>query len=78
LNSGNQLGALALLDYLRPSLIKEDSDFFMIRSGILLFLNPNAALRVYVLDELEKSGQKKIISDWEKLVHHPSQETPKK
>jgi TolA-binding protein len=68
IESGNQLGALGLLDYYRPTLVKEDGDFFFIRAGILLYLNPNAALKVYVLDELEKSSQKPVIDAWRKMV----------
>ncbi|MBU6154167.1 MAG: hypothetical protein KGP28_07680 [Bdellovibrionales bacterium] len=68
LEAGNQIGALGLLDYYRPTLIKNDEDFFMIRAGILLFLNPNPTMKVYVLDELEKIGQKSVIETWKKLV----------
>jgi len=74
LDTGNQLGALALLDYMRPGLIKEDRDFFMIRTGILLFMNPNSTLRVYVLDELEKSNQKPVVDAWKKMVHAETKE----
>lgn len=33
IESGNQLGALGLLDYYRPTLVKEDGDFFFIERG---------------------------------------------
>jgi hypothetical protein len=76
LEAGNQIGALALLDYNRPTLIKDDADFFMIRAGILLFLNPNSTMKVYVLDELERSSQKAAIDSWKKLVRANMKETP--
>jgi hypothetical protein len=76
LEAGNQIGALALLDYYRPTLIKEDGDFFMIRAGVLLFLNPNSTMKVYVLDELEKSSQKAAIDAWKKMVRANMKETP--
>jgi hypothetical protein len=76
LEAGNQIGALALLDYYRPTLIKEDGDFFMIRAGVLLFLNPNSTMKVYVLDELEKSSQKAAIDTWKKMVRANMKEAP--
>jgi hypothetical protein len=76
LDTGNQIAALALLDYYRPTLIKDDADFFFIRTGVLLFLNPNPTLRVYVLDELERSSQKSVLEAWKKMVKATVKESP--
>ncbi len=71
IQSGNLIGALTLLDYHRPTLVKLDEEFFTIRSGILLAGNPNSVLRLYVLEELEKNKQDTVIKNWAALVRRP-------
>lgn len=69
--SGNVMGALALLDYFRPTLIKQDDDFFSIRCGTLMSNIAQDSLRVYLLDELEKNKQFGIIKMWAEITGKP-------
>ena len=68
LKQDNQLGALALLDYLRTTDVKFDQDYFSLRSGIILTGKPADALRIYLLEELEKSKQFGVLKSWTSLV----------
>jgi hypothetical protein len=69
--ANNTMGAAALLDYFRPTLLKKDDDFFSIRCGVLLTGNQTDALRVYLLDELERNKQFGIIKMWAQTVNKP-------
>ncbi len=73
--AGNILGGMSLLDYLRPSELTKDESFFAVRVGTILQMKPTDTLRIYLLEELEKSKQKNIIEEWSKLTNHPVPET---
>jgi hypothetical protein len=64
----NYLGALIMLDLFRPEPLKENEDYYRIRSGILLSLQDNKALRRYILEEIEQTQNNAIVEDWKKLV----------
>lgn len=67
------LQAMILADYLRSEYIKDDSDYFLIRTGILIASNALDAMRYYLIEELEKNQKTAIIESWKKLV--PAQPT---
>lgn len=69
--AGNTMGAIALLDYFRPTVLKAEDDFFSLRSGILMSGNSPDALRIYLLEELEKSKQFGIIKMWSQITNKP-------
>ena len=77
LKAGKPIAALALLDYYRGTSVKEDQDYFFFRAGIILASKPNSALRSYLLDELEKSEQSKVIETWSRLAKKPAPEVKK-
>jgi tetratricopeptide (TPR) repeat protein len=64
----NYLGALIVLDLFRPEPLKETLDYYQLRSGILLSISDNKALRRYVLEELEQTKNLQIVNDWKALV----------
>lgn len=70
----NVIGALALLDYFRAKHLDDEGDFFAIRSGILLTRHPTQAMRIYILEELEKNNQSGILKAWAKSVDRPAPE----
>jgi hypothetical protein len=74
--ANNLMGALALLDYLRPNVFTSDETFFWIRTGTVLKSNPNDATRIYLLEELQKNKQTKIIQQWALLTGRPVPEAP--
>jgi hypothetical protein len=74
--AGNVIGALALLDYLRPTVFTSDEIFFWIRTGTILKSNPNDSVRIYLLEELQKNKQSKIIQQWALLTGRPVPEAP--
>ena len=66
--SNNILAALALTDLMRQQHLKDDKDFFLTRTGILLASRHKDSLRVYLYGELEANGRTDVISDWGGLV----------
>jgi len=65
LEGGNLVSALMLLDFYRPRRIRNDEDYFMIRTGILLNgKHANLALRNHLFNELEVNKQGAVISAW--------------
>ena len=68
---GNIMGGMALLDYLRPSEIASDENFFFVRAGTILQKQPVDALRIYLLEELERMKQTQVIKAWADLTKRP-------
>ena len=76
--SGNLFGALTFLDFQRSAHSLEDGDFFMARTGVLLGMKgANAALRHYLLDELQVNRQRLVVISWAKLAQKPIPEAKK-
>jgi len=65
---GNILGALVLLDFFRADHLSADTDYFWIRTGLLLSSPHKDTLRIYLLEELQKNKQELIIETWKKLA----------
>lgn len=75
---GKTSGALWLLEFHRSSKLKESSDYFLLRTGVLLgSKSTNAALRAHLLNELEANGQDRIIALWAKAAARPIPERNK-
>jgi len=64
----NFLGALIVLDLFRPRPLENQTDYFAIRSGLLFSSKNTRALRRYVLEELEQSGQSDLVKVWREMV----------
>lgn len=64
----NYLGTLLMMDLHRNEALKEPLDYYRVRSGVLVSISDNPALRRYVLEELEQSNQAETIASWKKLV----------
>ncbi|MBC7396523.1 MAG: hypothetical protein H7333_03690 [Bdellovibrionales bacterium] len=69
--NGNLIGAMALLDFNRTSELPTDEAFFQVRTGTILQSKPSDTLRIYLLEELEKSKQQKLIEKWATMTKHP-------
>ena len=68
---GNIIGAIALLDFIYSSAAINPKNFALVRTGIILKSKPSQALRIYLLDELEKNKQTEVIKIWSSLTNHP-------
>lgn len=70
--TGNFLGALALLDFLKTGgsakPVSDEEDYHRVRSGVLLSSKHFDTLRIYLLGELESHKQNRIIEEWRKLA----------
>jgi hypothetical protein len=64
----NYLGALVVLDLFRPEPLSDVGEYYQIRTGLLLQLSDNKALRRYILEELEQTKNQPVIDEWKKLV----------
>jgi len=53
----------------------DEDDYFAIRGGILLSQKTTQALRIYLLEELEKNKQNGLVEKWAKITNHAVPET---
>lgn len=70
--AGNILGALVMLDFLRPEHVKDDMDYFRIRGGLLLSSSRSESLRIYLLGELEANKALEVIGEWKTIAKVPT------
>jgi hypothetical protein len=66
--AGNPVGALTLLDFHREGNVRDEADYYRIRTGILLGASPPEPARIYMLAELEHANQTALIQEWRQLT----------
>ena len=62
------LGALLQADLLRSDLLKNDADYYSVRTGLLLMQSGDEPMRRYALDELVRAKQTGLINSWKTLA----------